>query len=174
MEPVRKTYSAAVDLTGEVRLADLDTRSFVLRLLDGRNIPGRFKPHQEALVVEALSEHATRRLRVVGIAEFVHEEGPLQQITSVERIEVLEAAALATAEVPIWERLAAIGAAVPADAWQSVPRDLSINVDKYLYGGKELQTNVEKTFRSSILRNGADIWVRNVGSGAQAACPVVS
>jgi hypothetical protein len=137
MAPVRNTYSAAVDLTGEVRGADLDSRRFTLRLLDGRNVPGRFKPQQEALVVEALGEHAGRRLRVVGIADFMHEDGSLQQITSVERFELLAPEPVAAANTPIWERLAAISSAVPADAWEKVPRDLSANVDKYLYGGRD-------------------------------------
>ena len=33
---------------------------------------------------------------------------------------------------PIWERLAAIGASVPAEVWDKVPTDLSTNLDKYL------------------------------------------
>jgi hypothetical protein len=33
---------------------------------------------------------------------------------------------------PIWERLAAIGASVPAEVWDTVPSDLSENLDHYL------------------------------------------
>jgi hypothetical protein len=40
-------------------------------------------------------------------------------------------------KAPIWERLAAIGAAVPADAWTGVPSDLAANVDEWLYGQKK-------------------------------------
>lgn len=33
---------------------------------------------------------------------------------------------------PIWERLDAISAAVPAEVWDTVPTDLAENHDKYL------------------------------------------
>lgn len=35
---------------------------------------------------------------------------------------------------PIWEVVAEIGAALPAEAWKDVPSDLSKNLDHYLYG----------------------------------------
>lgn len=35
---------------------------------------------------------------------------------------------------PIWERVVEIGAAVPPEDWARVPRDLSKNLDHYLYG----------------------------------------
>jgi len=36
-------------------------------------------------------------------------------------------------ELPLWKKIRAITAAVPAAEWESVPRDLASNVDKYLY-----------------------------------------
>jgi hypothetical protein len=35
---------------------------------------------------------------------------------------------------PIWERVADISAQVPLEEWAKVPKDLSKNVDHYLYG----------------------------------------
>lgn len=35
---------------------------------------------------------------------------------------------------PIWETVVAIGASVPEEEWDKVPRDLSKNLDHYLYG----------------------------------------
>ena len=35
---------------------------------------------------------------------------------------------------PIWEVVDEINAALPADTWDSVPTDGSINLDHYLYG----------------------------------------
>ncbi|NJP11469.1 MAG: hypothetical protein HC866_19975 [Leptolyngbyaceae cyanobacterium RU_5_1] len=35
---------------------------------------------------------------------------------------------------PIWERVADISAQVPPEEWAKVPKDLSKNVDHYLYG----------------------------------------
>lgn len=35
---------------------------------------------------------------------------------------------------PIWERVADISAQVPPEEWAKLPKDLSKNVDRYLYG----------------------------------------
>lgn len=131
-------YDDLVDLRGEVRATDLDGLRFTLRVEDGQRVIGRFKPEQEAVLLEALGEHASRRMRVVGVGQFAPEDGTLKQIVDVEQIEVVEPPPVVlSGEVPIWERLASIGAAVPGDAWETVPNDLSANVDQYLYGAKK-------------------------------------
>src|SRR5262245_2108288 len=58
-----------VSLTGEVRATDLDGLKFSLRLDDGNKITGRFKPEHERTILDALGEHASRRIRVVGHGE---------------------------------------------------------------------------------------------------------
>jgi hypothetical protein len=35
---------------------------------------------------------------------------------------------------PFWEDIIALGASIPREEWEKVPRDLSINLDHYLYG----------------------------------------
>ena len=35
---------------------------------------------------------------------------------------------------PFWERIIEIGARVPPEEWAKVPKDLSVNLDHYLYG----------------------------------------
>jgi hypothetical protein len=35
---------------------------------------------------------------------------------------------------PIWERVADISAQVPLEEWETLPKDLSKNLDHYLYG----------------------------------------
>jgi hypothetical protein len=131
------SYTDLVDLTGEVRATDLDGLRFTLRLEDGRKITGRFQPEHEAVVLEALGEHFSRRMRVIGVGEFAPEDGTLKQIVDVKRIELIVPELASDGDIPIWERLASIGAAVPEDAWNDVPTDLSRNVDHYLYGGKK-------------------------------------
>jgi hypothetical protein len=133
------SYTDLVDLTGEVRATDLDGLKFILRLQDGRKVTGRFKPDQETVVLEALGEHFSRRMRVIGVGQFAPEDGSLRQIVNVERIELLGPESASGTDIPIWERLASIGAAVPGDTWNAVPTDLSTNVDDYLYGGRKDQ-----------------------------------
>jgi hypothetical protein len=35
---------------------------------------------------------------------------------------------------PFWERILELGASIPEEEWDKVPRDLSKNLDHYLYG----------------------------------------
>jgi hypothetical protein len=35
---------------------------------------------------------------------------------------------------PFWERVIELGARVPKEVWEKVPKDLSKNLDHYLYG----------------------------------------
>ena len=128
-------YTDLIDLSGEVRAMDLDGLKFTLRLADGRKIAGRFKPEHETAVLEGLGEHGSRRMRVTGHGEFSPEDGALKQILEVESIEMIGPEAVATSAPPIWERLASIGANLAADTWNTVPTDLSANIDHYLYAG---------------------------------------
>ena len=133
VEPI---YEDVIDITGEVRLADLDGCNFPLRQDDGRKIPGKFDAEQEALITEALRDHATRRLRVRGLAEFSQPDGALKRII---RIDDVQPSTLGEAEYdssarPVWEVIAEIGAQVPEDEWGKVPSDLSGNLHHYLYG----------------------------------------
>ena len=63
-------YEDIVDIVGEIRAADLDGFSFILRLEDDSKVPGKFSPEQEEIITNALREHSTRRLRIKGRAEF--------------------------------------------------------------------------------------------------------
>ena len=40
---------------------------------------------------------------------------------------------------PIWEVIEEINADLPADTWENVPTDGSINLDHYLYGASKQQ-----------------------------------
>jgi hypothetical protein len=131
------SYSDLIDLTGEVRATDLDGLRFALRLEDGRKITGRFQPEHEKVILEALGGHFSQRMRVTGIGEFAPEDGTLKQIVDVKQIELIGPELAPERDIPIWERLASIGAAVPEDAWNDVPTDLSENIDHYLYGRKD-------------------------------------
>jgi hypothetical protein len=130
------TYEDLVNVVGEIRAADLDGRNFVLRLDDGRKVPGKFEVHQEALITDALRDHATRRLRIKGLGEFVRDGGGLKRIVRVDEVKALavgEPEYDPTAK-PIWQIALELGATVPDEEWAKVPPDLSVNLDHYLYG----------------------------------------
>jgi hypothetical protein len=131
---------ALVNVTGEIRSADLDHGTFVLRLLDGTRVRGTFSPVQEKAITEALREHASRRLHLRGRGEF-QRGGKLKRIVSVKQLRVKPAREKthdATA-TPIWEIIEEIGASVPAAEWAKVPTDLARNLDHYLYGSPKVK-----------------------------------
>jgi hypothetical protein len=129
-------YLDVLDLIGEVRGTDLDGQKFFLRLQDGRKVPGRFQSEQEPLILEALSDHLSRRLRIMGKGHFL-DDGALDYIVDVIRVELLPLEPEKTEEQPIWERIANLSEAMPPETWRSLPSDLSQNIDKYLYRRKD-------------------------------------
>jgi len=132
--------SKLVSVTGEIRAADLDRGTFVLRLSDGTRVRATFSPAQETLITGALREHTSRRLHLRGRGEF-HRAGKLKRIVSVKQLRVKrtqEKAYDKTAR-PIWEALEELGKSIPAEEWAKVPRDLSKNLDHYLYGAPKVQ-----------------------------------
>jgi hypothetical protein len=128
-------YEDAIDLTGEVRMAQLDGGKFSLLLPDGRSANGRFSQAQESLVLEALSRHRDARLRIKGIAEFNEFDRTLRRVIRVDDAVIVAGGenANATPAKPIWETLAEIGALAPVKVWEDMPTDLSKRVDDYLY-----------------------------------------
>ena len=98
-----------VELIGEVRGTDLDDQQFSLRLENGRKILCRFGSEQDALIFEALTDHAGRRLHLTGAA-LVSEDGTLSEIVHVSRLEVLPVQREFTGERPVWQRIAATSA----------------------------------------------------------------
>ncbi len=137
MPGMTSTQDQAVDLVGEVRAADVDGRTFILRMDDGTTVHGSFSEAQEAQVVAALRYHNTRRLRVRGVGEFSAGSWRLRTVVeaSEEMIEVACGDAAPAAQPPIWEVLEKLGAEAPPGTWDGVPTDLAANIDHYLYGG---------------------------------------
>jgi hypothetical protein len=133
----RNNHRELLELEGEVRAADLDQRSFSLRLDDGRMLVAQFAPEQEEAITEALRERATRRLRFRGRGEMASNR-KIKRITSVESVSV-EAELSGTAKrtlaaKPLWEVALEIGASVSDQEWAKVPKDGARKLHHYLYG----------------------------------------
>jgi hypothetical protein len=68
---VLPNYEDLVDITGEVRMANVGPGAFRLQLPDGGPlVEGRFEASHEAVVLQALKDHRQARLRVTGQGEF--------------------------------------------------------------------------------------------------------
>lgn len=130
-EWVGSSYEDTVDVIGEVRMANVGPGTFSLQL-DGSEtvVGGRFSPEQEAEVLEALRNHHSLRLRVIGIAEFATSDRQVKRFIRVDDVvhTVLAEQAFDETAVPIWEQLSAIGESAPEGMWDFVPTDLSIRL----------------------------------------------
>ena len=135
-EWVGSSYEDTVDVIGEVRMANVGQGSFSLQL-DGVEtvVGGRFSPEQEAEVLEALRNHRSLRLRVIGMAEFATSDRQIKRFMRVDDVmhTVLTDHVFDESVVPIWEQLSAIGESAPEGTWDSVPTDLSIKIDDLVY-----------------------------------------
>ena len=131
-----RSYEDIVDLTGEVRQADLDGSNFALRLESGVKVTGTFRPDDEALITDALRDHESRRVRLQGMADFSDEDGTIRRITRIENLEVSPVGPIQydSSVRPIWEVVAEMGSEIADEEWSKVPSDLASNLENYLRG----------------------------------------
>jgi hypothetical protein len=124
-----------ITVQGELRAANLDSRTFILRLKEESKVLGRFSEEQESLITEALKNHNSVHLEVRGVGVFAGTTGELLRIEDVKEFRFLSSASdtLATVRRPIWEIAEEIGSSIPDEEWDKLPADASINLDHYLY-----------------------------------------
>lgn len=138
MERATGEYTDVVNVSGEIRAADLDGGNFSLRREDGSKIVGKFAPTQEIQITEALKEHQSCSLQIEGVATFFP-TGEIKRIEQVEKLHIVsrEQGEFDATAKPIWEIAQEIGKSVPSKDWEKVPKDGSVNVDHYLYGHRK-------------------------------------
>lgn len=130
-----RTYTDEVDVKGEARGTDLDGNTFSLRLPTGDKVQGKYGAEDEQIILDALRQHESIKLRVVGLGEFSHSDGALKRFARIDRIVVAESSEDSDqSALSVLDFVSKLTASVPADEWKNVPSDLSRNVDKRLYG----------------------------------------
>lgn len=139
---VEATYEDKVDVTGEVRMANVGPGRFALQVRFGEvvvQVEGKYSQEHEARVLGALREHETARLCVRGVGEFGTADRMLKRFARVDEVELAQVMEMAydDSAPPIWEQLGAIGRSSPEAAWESVPSDLSARIDELVYGHGE-------------------------------------
>jgi len=127
-----------LDVTGEVLEANLREKQFQLWTDEWNHVSVSFRESEEADVTTALKEHKAVRVRVKGWGEFAP-NGKLLKITQVEELSIqpvieVPSGPLGRAARPIEEIIQELAAEVPQAEWDRIPRDLTDNLDHYLYG----------------------------------------
>lgn len=133
-------YTDRIKIQGEIRSASIDGNSFTIRQDDGAKISGRFQHDQEIIITDALREHSSCRVEIQGTG-FFGTDGGLKRIDEVEKLEVHRVGEQIydSAARPIWDVVEELGQSIPVEEWEKLPKDASINLDKYLYGKGEPQ-----------------------------------
>ena len=133
---VEPTYEDLVDVVGEVQMASVKGQFSLLMADSAQQVTGKFSAEQEAQVLEALQQHKTVRLSVRGVGEFGTLDRQLRRFNRIDHVAHWQAGAPVYIEdAPnLWDDLDAIAASVPSEAWDAVPKDLSVRVDEFAYG----------------------------------------
>lgn len=130
-------YEDRVEIVGEVRSADVDQHNFAIRDATGAKVPAKFRPEHEAEITDALHDHASCRIAIVGSGEFSARDGSLRKIVRVDALQ-RRAASLEDeyddSAPPLWQSVIDLGASLPPDDWDRLPTDLAGNLDHYLHG----------------------------------------
>jgi hypothetical protein len=137
---IGSTYEDTVDLIGEVRMANLGPGAFRLQLAGSSALlEGRFDASDEALVLDALKNHRSVRLRVIGTAEFATRDRQIRRLLHTKHVTLAapHGDVFDDSAPRIWEQLAAIGQQAPTGTWNEVPDDLSTRIDEVVYGKNE-------------------------------------
>jgi len=129
------THEGHIDVTGKVLEADVRQKRFEVWPDDNRGITVSFSLGQEDVVTSALRAHRTVRVQVIGRAEF-SALGQPERITQVDelRVQSVGEPGYDTTARPIEDILVELAAQVPQQDWEKLPRDLTDNLDHYLYG----------------------------------------
>ena len=133
---VEPAYEDLVEVVGEVQMASVKGQFSLLMPDSTQQVTGKFSAEQEAQVLEALQQHKTVRLSVRGLGEFGTLDRQLRRFNRIDHVthsQIGEPAYIEGAP-NIWDDLDAIAASVPSEAWDAVPKDLSVRVDEFAYG----------------------------------------
>lgn len=124
-----------VDITGEVLEADIRLRRSQVWLDEKTYVTVSFSPEQENQITNALRNHQTLRLQVIGRGEFSPQGKPLR-VTQVEKLllQPVGDVPFDTTAAPIEEALVELANKVPQKEWDRLPDDLTDNLDHYIYG----------------------------------------
>lgn len=128
-------YIAYADITGQVLMVDVKHRRSQIWVDERTSVQIGFSPEQEEHVTTALKEHDTRRIRARGRGEY-SAQGKLARIIEVEELAFArdEEPSYDLFTRPIEEVIAELARQIPDKDWRELPRDLSENLDHYLYG----------------------------------------
>jgi hypothetical protein len=126
-------YEDFIDVTGTVTMARISHPRMAL-MLDDDEVESVFLPQHEEIIIMALKDHATAKIRLQGRG--VYFGGKLQRISEISSITLLPCGEIPIDESvkPIWQVFEEIMNDVPIEEINKLPVDAAENHDYYIYG----------------------------------------
>lgn len=130
-----RSYEDQVTLKGEVLEADVKQKRFQLWIDDKTKIQIMFSDEQETKVTTALKEHNNLIMEVRGTGEF-NPNGKVRSIPKVDKLLIIpkEDSKYDESVDAIGDVLDRLASEVPIEEWDKLPKDLTDNLDHYIYG----------------------------------------
>ena len=128
-------YEDVFEVVGEVLEVDLKRGRFQLWLDENDRLTLPISAGQEPLVIGALRDHASVRLRVRGRGRF-RSDGRLLEVLELHEVGELNADGPRSAEggTPLLRDLLMVSESIPKEVREALPHDFSANLDHFLYG----------------------------------------
>ena len=128
-------YEDLVDLVGTVTMARVSKPRMALLLDDGAEVEAPFVAEHEDLVITALKQHATARLRVRGRGQFSG-AGRLLRLLEAQHVSLLPEGDIPYdySAKPIWEEIDELIQRIPPEEFERLPVDGAEQHDHYIYG----------------------------------------
>jgi hypothetical protein len=127
-------YEDFIDVTGTVTMARISHPRMALMLDDGSEVEAGFLPQHEEMIIKALKDHATAKIRLQGHGVYLG--GKLQKISEITSLAFLPHGEIPIDESvkPIWQVFEEIMNDVPIEEVNKLPVDAAENHDYYIYG----------------------------------------
>ena len=132
---IEHSHEETVDISGEVLEADIRQGRFQVWIDDRTGVSVSFTPEQENIVTQALRDHRTLRIQVIGKGDISPQGKPLR-IKQVQKLQIQTIGKVPYDDFasPIEDVLEELARKVPEEEWKKLPSDLTDNLDNYLYG----------------------------------------
>lgn len=128
-------YEDHINIKGEVLEVDVRQKHFQLWIDEKTKVLVKFSEDQEAEVTNSLKEHKSLRMEVIGRGNF-SPDGKILGINQIDEMKISPVGEIAfdRSAKPISKILAELSKDVPQEDWEKLPKDLSENLDHYIYG----------------------------------------
>lgn len=130
-----ESYTDHIDLLARVSMARVSKPRMSILLDDGEEIDAPLNEDDKSLVISALEQFNSIKVRIVGRGSF-SPDGTLTKIIEIKKLMLAGTSTelMATDRTPFWQKCISLGTSIPKEEWDKVPKDSAEKFDQYFYG----------------------------------------